>query len=79
MARAAIEKEQVLVFNWLCETAVKRPTLAADYHTRLTRALATGTLAAAAEAMQPHIRHGLREVLGGLGQLTATPAGWRQG
>ncbi len=28
--RAAIEKEQVLVINWLCETGVKRPALAAD-------------------------------------------------
>ncbi len=77
--RDAIEKEQVLVFNWLYETAVKRPTLAADYHTRLTRALATGTPAAAAEAMQQHIRHGLREVLDGLSQLAATNTGWRQG
>ncbi len=75
--RDAIEKEQVLVFNWLYETAVKRRTLASDYHARLTRVLAKGTPPEAAEAMQQHIRHGLHEVLDGLVQLEAGPAGWR--
>ena len=75
--RDAIEKEQVLVFNWLYEIAVKRRSLASDYHARLTRALAAGTPAEAADAMQQHIRHGLHEVLDGLGQLEAGQASWR--
>ena len=75
--RDAIEKEQVLVFNWIYETAVKRRSLASDYHARLTRVLAAGTPAEAAEAMQQHIRHGLREILDGLGQLEADDTGWR--
>ena len=75
--RDVIEKEQVLVFNWIYETAVKRRSLASDYHARLTRVLAAGTPAEAAEAMQQHIRHGLREILDGLGQLEADDTGWR--
>ena len=73
----AIEKEPVLVFNWLYEIAVKRRSLASDYHARLTRVLAAGTPAEAGEAMQQHIRHGLREVLDGLGQLESSETGWR--
>jgi len=70
--RDAIEKEQVLIFNWLYETAVKRRTLASDFHARLTDALATGTPTQADVAMREHIRFGLHEVLaklaGGLGE-----------
>ena len=77
--RTAIEKEQVLVYNWLYDTVVERRTLASNYHTELTDALATGTPDQAAEAMREHIRRGLGQVLekldrsGGLG----TEGGWR--
>ena len=73
----AIEKEQVLVYNWLFDTAVERRTLASDHHARLTEALATGTPAQADAAMRRHIRHGLKEVLNGLGRLSATEGSWR--
>ena len=76
--RDAIEKEQVLIFNWLYETAVERRTLASDYHARLTDALATGTPAQADAAMRRHIRFGLNEVLAKLSGLNKTQAGWRQ-
>lgn len=76
--RDAIEKEQVLVFNWLYDTTVQRRSLASDYHERLTQALATGTPAQAAEAMQTHIRHGLDEVLKKLARLDTGRTGWRQ-
>jgi DNA-binding GntR family transcriptional regulator len=74
----AIEKEQVLVFNWLYETTVQRRSLGSDYHVRLTRALATGTPEEAAVAMRQHIRHGLSEVLEGLARLDAGRTGWRR-
>jgi len=61
--RDAIEKEQVLIFNWLYDTAVERRTLAADHHARLTVALARGTVEEADAAMREHIRFGVREVL----------------
>ena len=63
--RDAIEKEQVLIFNWLFDTAAKRRSLGSNFHTRLTDALTGGTPEAAATAMRRHIQHGLNEVLEG--------------
>jgi GntR family transcriptional regulator, rspAB operon transcriptional repressor len=67
--RDAIEKEQVLIFNWLFDTAVERRSLGSDFHARLTNALANGTPDGATRAMRQHIRHGLNEVLAGLANL----------
>ncbi len=67
--RDAIEKEQVLIFNWLFDTAVERRSLGSDFHTRLTDALATGAPERAAEAMRRHIRRGLNEVVEGLARI----------
>ncbi|MES2660036.1 MAG: GntR family transcriptional regulator [Verrucomicrobiota bacterium] len=75
--RDAIEKEQVLIFNWLHDTAVQRKSLASDYHARLTDILSRGTAAQADKAMREHIRHGLQEVLNGLEQMDETTNGWR--
>jgi DNA-binding GntR family transcriptional regulator len=75
--RDAIEKEQVLIFNCLYDTAVQRRNLASDYHARLTDALARGTPAQADAAMRQHIRTGLKEVLTGLAHLDRKRSGWR--
>lgn len=74
--RDAIEKEQVLIFNWLYDTAVERRTLAADHHARLTQALARGTVEEADAAMREHIRFGVREVLAKFNAEAG--AGWRR-
>jgi len=75
--RTAIEKEQVLVYNWLYDTAVERRTLASNYHTELATALAGGTPDEAAAAMREHIRRGLGQVLEKMDRLGATEGGWR--
>ena len=77
--RDAIEKEQVLIFNWLFDTAVERRSLGSDFHARLTDALAAGTPDRAARAMRQHIRRGLSEVLAGLANLCDHNGkqGWR--
>jgi DNA-binding GntR family transcriptional regulator len=77
--RDAIEKEQVLIFNWLFDTAVERRSLGSDFHARLTEALATGTPDEAAQAMRQHIRYGLSEVLAGLANRCGhkSKTGWR--
>jgi DNA-binding GntR family transcriptional regulator len=77
--RDAIEKEQVLIFNWLFDTAVQRRALGSDFHARLTDALATGTPAQADAAMRQHIRHGLNQVLAELASHVNGKggAGWR--
>ena len=76
--RDAIEKEQVLIFNCLYDTAVQRRNLASDHHARLTDTLAHGTPAQADAAMRQHIRTGLKEVLTGLEQLDRKRPGWRR-
>jgi DNA-binding GntR family transcriptional regulator len=65
--RDAIEKEQVLIFNWLFDTAVERRSLGSDFHARLADALASGSPEKAASAMRLHIQRGLRDVLKALG------------
>jgi DNA-binding GntR family transcriptional regulator len=75
--RDAIEKEQVLIYNWLFETAVERRPLASDFHARLTDTLATGTVDEAEAAMRQHIRFGLSEILARLPALAEAKAGWR--
>jgi len=75
--RDAIEKEQVLIFNCLYDTAAQRGNLASDHHARLTNALARGTPAQADGAMRQHIRTGLKEVLKGLELLDRDGSGWR--
>jgi DNA-binding GntR family transcriptional regulator len=75
--RVAIEKEQVLIFNWLFDTAVQRRTLASNFHAMLSDALATGTPEEADAAMRQHIHFGLQQVLASLGRLAVTEGGWR--
>ena len=75
--REAIEREQVLIFNWLYDTATRRRTLGSDFHARLTDTLARGTPEEASEAMRKHIRHGLHEVLSGLALIDEAGKGWR--
>jgi DNA-binding GntR family transcriptional regulator len=73
----AIEKEQVLIFNWLYETAAERRELGSDFHSTLTEALATGSAAVAQAAMRRHIRRGLSDVLAGLDRIAAPGDAWR--
>jgi GntR family transcriptional regulator, rspAB operon transcriptional repressor len=75
--RDAIEKEQVLIFNCLYDTAVQRRNLASNHHARLTDALARGTPSQADAAMRQHIRTGLKEVLKGLAYLDRKGSSWR--
>jgi DNA-binding GntR family transcriptional regulator len=67
--RDAIEKKQVLIFNWLFDMAVKRRALGSNFHARLTDALASSKPAQADSAMRRHIRRGLNEVITGLARI----------
>jgi DNA-binding GntR family transcriptional regulator len=75
--RDAIEKEQVLVFSWLFDTAVDRQAVGSDCHERLLDTLVTGTPREAEAAMQRHIREGLRQVLERLDRFQQAACGWR--
>jgi len=72
----AIEKEQVLIFNWLYDTAAQRKQLPANFHQDLAKALCSGGLMKADEAMRAHIRYGLNNVVESLGTLEISQ-GWR--
>lgn len=75
--RDAIEKEQVLIFNWLFDMAVDRHTPVADHHADLCDGVASGDPEAAVAAMKHHIRFGLQEVLAKHQCLDEPDQGWR--
>jgi DNA-binding GntR family transcriptional regulator len=59
----AIEKEQVLIFNWLYDTAAHRRTQPEEFHSTLAEALCSGDPLLADTAMRGHVRYGLDQVL----------------
>lgn len=79
--RDAIEKNQVLIFNWLYDVAVEF-RLPPRWHRDLIGVVAGGDPDAAAAAMRKHVRHGLEEILARIsshfgatsGRLERTPA-----
>jgi DNA-binding GntR family transcriptional regulator len=60
---SAIEKAQVLVFNWLYDTAANNNKTPAKFHSNLADALCSGDPLVADSAMRAHIRNGLDQVL----------------
>jgi GntR family transcriptional regulator, rspAB operon transcriptional repressor len=72
----AIEKAQVLVFNWLYDTAAHRSSLPVHFHHDLAKELCSGDLAKADKAMRQHIRYGLDDVIESLASLE-TSRSWR--
>lgn len=61
--REMIEKNHVLIFNWLFDVAASRPPLPERFHRELIEALNRGKLETADKAMRAHVRHGLEEVV----------------
>lgn len=76
LLRDAIEREQVLVFNWLFDTAAQRRSLPPGFHSRLAEAITAGTVEAADQAMREHIRYGRQQVVEALQRLSCHN-GWR--
>jgi GntR family transcriptional regulator, rspAB operon transcriptional repressor len=65
--RAMIEKNHVLIFNWLFDVAASRPALPPRFHRGLIEALNRGKPEVADKAMRAHVRHGLEEIVEMLG------------
>jgi GntR family transcriptional regulator, rspAB operon transcriptional repressor len=59
----AIEKEHVLVFNWVYDIAANRRTQPEEFHSALANALCSGDPLVADTAMRAHVRYGLDQVL----------------
>lgn len=61
--RIAIEKNHVLVFNWLYDTASDRRALPPGFHQKLADSIIAGDPQRAEMSMRDHVRFGLGSVL----------------
>jgi DNA-binding GntR family transcriptional regulator len=61
--KEAIERNQVLIYNWFFDLAAQRRNLPAGFHTRLLRAITGSDPLAADEAMRIHVQYGVAETL----------------
>jgi DNA-binding GntR family transcriptional regulator len=77
LLRGAIEREQVLVFNWLFDTAAQQRSLPPRFHSELAAALTGPTVEGADQAMRAHIRHGMDRVLEMMDPSSGGGNGWR--
>lgn len=66
----AIEREQVLIFNWLYDVAADRRAQPEQFHVTLAEALCSSDLLLADDAMRAHVRYGLDQVLERLAQYS---------
>lgn len=64
---AMIEKNHVLIFNWLFDVASSRPPLPPRFHRDLVAALNAGKPETADRAMRKHVRFGLETIVETLG------------
>lgn len=72
----AIERNHVLILNWLFDVGARRTPLPSDFHKRLVEALVSGDPNAADAAMRAHVRYGLAEITGNFTALAASE--WRE-
>ncbi len=64
--KRTIEKNHVLIFNWLFDVAAHRPSLPPRFHRELAAAINSGDPEAADKAMRAHIRYGINSVVTGI-------------
>jgi DNA-binding GntR family transcriptional regulator len=74
----AIENLQVLIFNWLYDTAADRRTQPRGFHARLARALCSGDPLRADTEMRAHVRYGMEQVIERLAGYSSGDQ-WRSG
>jgi DNA-binding GntR family transcriptional regulator len=66
-----LEKNQVLIFNWLYDAAVGHRT-PPNWHQQLIEALTQSDPDIAGSAMRRHVRYGLEEIQAGIAELYGT-------
>lgn len=76
LLRGAIEREQVLVFNWLFDTTAQQRSLPPHFHSELAAALTGPTIEGADQAMRAHVRYGMDRILEVMRPAEAE-SGWR--
>lgn len=72
-----IEKEQVLVFNWLFDTTARRTISPPNFHGALATALCTGDPIKADVTMRAHVQYGMQQVLDRFARLEQEGKAWR--
>ena len=65
--RQTIERNHVLLFNWVFDVSAKRPPFPPRFHRELAESLNAGILEEADRAMRAHVRHGLKAVVDAIG------------
>ena len=76
LLRGAIQREQVLVFNWLFDTAAQQRSRPPHFHSQLAAALTASPVEDADRAMREHIRYGMDRVVNAM-HPSRTDNGWR--
>jgi DNA-binding GntR family transcriptional regulator len=74
--RQMIERNHVLILNWLFDVAGRRTPLPPAFHSELAEALASGVPEQADAAMRAHVRYGLREIATQITSIEAPE--WRE-
>ena len=62
LLREMIDRNHVLILNWLFDVTGRRTALPAGFHARLADALVSGDPETADTAMRAHVRYGLNEI-----------------
>jgi DNA-binding GntR family transcriptional regulator len=70
----ALERNHVMVFNWLYDVAAERPPLPPRFHRELIEALSEGDPEVADRAMRRHVRYGLENILRGINHQNGVAA-----
>jgi len=76
LLREMIERNHLLILNWLFDVLGRRTPLPVGFHARLVEALGSGDPARADAAMRAHVRYGLEEISGQICALAAPE--WRE-
>jgi DNA-binding GntR family transcriptional regulator len=75
-----IQKNNVLVFNWLFDLAGHQPGHPPRFHQELAESLTRSDADVAETAMRSHVRHGVEETVSAIKLLQPLPVRkWRQG
>jgi GntR family transcriptional regulator, rspAB operon transcriptional repressor len=76
LLKQMIERQHVLILNWLFDLTGRRTPLPPGFHARLAEALVSRDADRADTAMRGHVRYGLAEVSGQIRALAASE--WRE-
>jgi DNA-binding GntR family transcriptional regulator len=76
LLKQMIERNHVLILNWVFDVGARRTPLPPHFHSRLADVLASDDPGAADAAMRAHVRYGLAEVTGNFSAMAASE--WRE-